>query len=486
MSERTELSWFYITEYQKAFIQKFLDFNSPPNHILFAPIGTGKTATSFAVVNEMVKLGSSRILILIPSTALIYQYKDLLSGLGKAINITVLDRKFVRENDTFSKNEPFAEKLIAISPIQQASHEEIAENILSVQWDLIILDDVDHITANSKQAVFLKALVERQASRRILILSNKTRAMIFRTQRSFLNNKLFENFEITQWRQKDIFPFGDMRPIRYSAIFFTRTEEEIHFIKKYISLSKWLSNKKFQNRIRSRLASSSLYAAEESLRTLRNRLVHGEFSSLLESNTFDKEFTGDEELLGDINSAEIDKKLSSKNLPKLMTEISDALDLLDRIQVDSKFNALLQAIQGMETIKRRTWIYASYKSTISYLHSSLKEFAPSIFQIHGQMSSFNVTENIQRFRNDGGILISSTSRLSNVNLRLDNLIMYDTPESETLIYKILSQLTRPSIGNVDLPANFFVLSDTTDALVAEQVRFRKLRGALEQLVQEEM
>jgi hypothetical protein len=490
MSEDSKLSWFYVTEYQKAFIQKFLDKDSPPNHILLAPVGTGKSATSFAIIKEMIESGARKILILIPSSVLITQYKDLLSELNKDINIAVLNRKLVREIDTFDRNEPFAEKILGIATLQQAAHDEVKENILSVQWDLIILDEVDHISANSKQAALLSTIIKTQIAKRILILSNLTRAIVSHTHRGFLNNRFIEDFEVTQWRQKDIFPSKDMRPIRYTTISFKRTEEEIDFIKKYISLSRWLSNKKFQNKIRSRLVSSSLYAAEESLRTLRNRLVHGELSNVLETNETGKEFINNEELLGDINSAEIDKRFSSKDLPKLMAELSITLDLLDNIQVDSKFNILSQVLpqvlRDRDTIRQKTWIYASFQSTIAYLHSSLREFAHNIYQIHGQMPSHNVTDYIQQFRNEGGILIASTNRLASINLRIDNLILYDIPESESLTYNIFTQLSRPLAVRADGSVNVFILADTTDILTSEQVRLRKLQRLIQQLIHEGM
>jgi hypothetical protein len=297
---------------------------------------------------------------------------------------------------------------------------------------------------------------------------------------------VFEDFETTKWRRKDIFPSRNMRPLSYNAQIYERTKEEIEFIKKYTSLSKWLSNRSFQNKIRSRLVSSSLYAAEESLRNLRNLLVHEDLRSVLDINDTGSEFIKDEELLGDINRAQVDRKFTSKDIPKLMSDLSKAFELLDNIQVDSKFNILSQVVRNIQGTKQRTWIYASYQSTISFLSSALSEIKNDVYQLHGQISSRDSSELIQRFRRDGGFLISSTSPLKGIDLALDNLILYDTPESESLIYTIFTRISGLSREKISEPVNIILFDDMTNTIKSERKRLEKLDKFLQQLIQEEM
>ncbi|MEO7839167.1 MAG: DEAD/DEAH box helicase family protein [Anaerolineales bacterium] len=487
MAENRKISGFYLSAYQYGFVEKFLNPNSAPNHLLHAPVGSGKTITSSAIIYEMVKSGAKRILILVPALVLVDQYKKVLSEIAQDITVVSLSRKIVREIETLKQVETFWARSISIVSLQMAASEEIKKSILSVQWDLIIIDEVEHVVAGSKHASLIKMMIEEQIAKRILILSNLPPTMLSRANKKrFLNSKLFDNFETTNWNRRNIFSGQSIREVKFTIINYERTKDEVSFIKKYTNLSKWLLEKNFQNKIRSRLVSSSLYAAEESLRSLRNRLVHDDLNSVLDISETGKEFVKDEELLGDTNLIHIDKKLSKKDFLNLKNDLSLTFDLLDEIQVDSKFNALLKVIKDIQNKKQNTWIYASYQSTISYLHSSLSETSPNIYQIHGQMPSRQASETIQRFRDEGGILIASTSLLKGVDLPLDSLVLYDIPESENLMYVTFTRLSNPSRKKTNEPLSIFVFDDISKAQKSEQGRLRKLQGFLQKLVQEEM
>ncbi len=487
MSENQKTSGFLLSEYQREFVDRFLSPNSPPNHILVAPVGSGKTTTTSAIVYEMVKRGARRILILVPALVLVDQYKRSLSGIEQDIKVIPLNRKIIREIDFLDQKESFWAKSIAIATLRQAVNDEIKESILASHWDLIAVDESEHFIANVKNALFLQTIAEKQIAKRVLLLTDRVPDTTLRGNSDSVQlTKFLNRFVITRWTRKNILPSERTKEIRFSTISYERTEEEIEFIKKYTYLSKWLSNRAAQNKIRSRLVSSSLYAAEESLRNLRNQLVHGELNNLFGVNENEKELIRNEELLGDINSAQIDKKFSTEDIPKLMNDLSTTLELLDKIQIDSKFNALSQMVKAVQHKEQRTWIYASYQSTISFLNSSLNEPAKNVYQIHGQMPSYDASEAIRRFKEDGGFLISSTSRLMGINFALDSLILYDTPENENLIYTIFTRISGSSPQKPTEPVNIIAFDDISNAIKSERKRLERMQRLLQQLLQEDM
>src|SRR5688500_9691343 len=97
MAENRKYPGFYLSNFQDDFVQKFLQPNSLPHHLLLAPVGSGKTVTSSVVVREMVSAGARRILVLAPVKVLVDQYRKVLEDHVKDITIVILDRKILRE-----------------------------------------------------------------------------------------------------------------------------------------------------------------------------------------------------------------------------------------------------------------------------------------------------------------------------------------------------------------------------------------------------
>jgi hypothetical protein len=396
----------------------------------------------------------------------------MLGDFIKGVNIFIFDRKLIREIDSLEQQERFWVNSIAITSWDNASRDEVSKKILSIKWGLIIAE-INRATPGTKRASVLSDVVNKHNSNRLLILSDSYEI-------SDLKRVLgisYTDFETTKWGRKDFLVVNKpIRQLRLKIFNYERTREESHFINLYVNLSKWLSNKKIQNKIRSRLVSSSLFAAEESLRYLRNRLVHGNINDLLIPKEAGREFIKDEELLGDINSEEIDKRFTNVELTRLMDNLSETLECLDQIQVDSKFNALIKNINEFRQDKHRIWIYAAYKSTITYLYSSIREMIPYTYQIHGQMSSYQIVEAIDLFTANGGILIASLSLLKGFDLPIDTLILYDIPDNENLVFGILSRaLFHMSIEGSEKPINIYALNDGSGVLKSEEIRLQRFQ-----------
>jgi hypothetical protein len=489
MSENRKFRGFYLNEYQSEFVNEFLNPNSQPYHLLLAPIGSGKTAISSVIVSEMVKTGAMRILVLAPARALVDQYKKTLGDFVEDLKVITLDRKIIREIETLNQQETFWVNSLAITTTQMAASDEIRDHILAISWDLVIMDDPGNMAKGSYQIKLLASIMEKQAAKRILVLSDPVQSIYgFSNNKNVFGNILFSKFEVTKWSRKNMFTLEkSARDVKLNIVNYERTKEEIDFVRKYISLSKWLKNKKFQNKIRSRLVSSSLYAAEESLRSLRNRLVHGDLNTMLAIDETGSEYIKDEELLGDISTDSIDTKSSNMDLANLVMECEKALSLLDRTQVDSKLNALLSLFADRNISKSKTWVYASYLSTISYLYSSLREKYKNIYQVSSQLESSKNADALNRFKSYGGTLIASVHFLKGLELPVDNLILYDVPESKELMYLIASRVlhsrTRDSKST---NINIIMLNDVSEVARTEKTRLQGFQKFLEQLIQDEI
>lgn len=462
---------------------------SRPNHLLIAPAGSGKTVISTIIIHELLKINKRRILVLVPARQLIDEYRRELGNIVDNTKVIVLERKVIREIEALGQKESFWNNTLAISTFQQALSEEVGTKILSIPWDLIVIDDLEAIIYGGKQANFLNLIIEKQIAKRLLILSDPAQKNYsFENSKSILDNQLLVEFEITKWTRKDIYPLGkNTREVSFSVINYERTKEEISFIKKYTSLSKWLSNQKFQNNFRSRLVSSSLYTAEESLRNLRNRLVHGDLNNLLAADETGNEFIKNEELFGDFNADNIDAKSSKIDLANLLKECERVLERLDQTQIDSKLDALLTFFINNQVNEKRTWIYTPYLSTISYLFGSISEIATNVYQMSSQVEQNKNLESINHFKSSGGTLIASTHFLKGLSIPTNNLILYDIPQGENLIYLILSRVLYNMVpDNLHNPVNIVLLNDTSNILSSEKQRLQSFQKFAEQIIRDEL
>ena len=465
-----------LTNYQREFIESFFSLTSKRNHLLLAPTGSGKTILTAVIVDRLMSKGAQRILVLTSAKLLVDQYKYVFSEYVESSRFMVLSRKTLREYETLKMQGHEFPQMIVVGTWENAKLEDAEELVISTKWDLIIIDEV-HFSPGSQRASHLYSIISGVNSDYKLVVSDP-----------FDNNKIkqilgekYGTFKVTRWSRKELISSErSSRPHIVRNLYYTRTAEEITFIRSYVKLSKSLVMSNLEQKIHSRLVSSSLFAAEESLRNLRNRLVHRDleiFSSEVSSGI---ENVKDEELLGDVNIYHPNADWSTLNIIKVTELITSTINSLDHIQVDSKFNALLNYLKEHKNQSSRIWIYASHKSTLTYLFSSLKESFEKIYVLHGQMPTSDIQTELGKFEIDGGILIASTNLLKGVDLNFDTLVFYDVPESENLLYFVLSRSTLPDDSNFTVnPIEVAIMSDTSGVVRSEKTREDRLRKILE-------
>ena len=173
-------------------------------------------------------------------------------------------------------------------------------------------------------------------------------------------------------------------------------------------------------------------------------------------------------------------------LCSLVRECEEVLQYLDRTQVDSKFNVLLNLIDERKLNNSRTWVYSSYLTTITFLNSSLSEKYKNIYQVSSQLEFQKRNRTLERFNSSGGTLIASAHFLKGLELTLDNIILYDIPESKELMYLILTRARNDNTqSNINAKLNIFVLNDVSKVSLSEQKRMRSFQKFVEELALEE-
>jgi hypothetical protein len=487
METNHNISGYHLDRNQSEFVVKVLNQSSSRFHLLIAPAGSGKTTVSCVIASETIRLGAKRILILVPARTLMDQYKYILSNSVRGIKIVSLDRKIIREFESSNKREAFWTDVIVLATLQMiALNEEIREDIFSVPWDLIIIDDMASFPKSDSRIGFMvNSMLQKRIARQFLILSDPNQRIDSSGDiTEIFDNAILSQLEVTKWSNKDVFAINEAnRNLKIALVNYERSKEELNFIEKYTRLFKRLSKRKLEGEIRSRLLSSSLYAANESLRGLRNRLVHGDLSSLLSIEDNENEFIKDEELLGDANSSNFDINLSNEELISLIKECEDALDYLDKTQTDSKLNALQELFTNKKLGESRTWVYALYLSTISYLYISLSDKFSNIYEISSRTEYGFNAEALRTFRSNGGTLVASAHFLRGLDLPISNIVLYDVPKNKELIYVILSRALSPRMSNnYDDGVNIFILNDISDAIDSESKRIQDFQKIVEQIL----
>lgn len=465
-----------LNNYQKEFTESFFNLTSKRNHLLLAPVGSGKSITIAVIVDRLISKGAQRILVLTSAKILVDQYKYIFNEYVKSSRFMVLSRKTLREYETLKMQGLVFPQMIVVGTWENAELEDAGELITSTKWDLIIIDEV-HFSPGSQRASHFYSIIAEVKSDYKLVVSDP-----------FDNNKIkqilgekYETFEGTRWSRKELISSErSSRPHEVRNVYYTRTTEEITFIRGYVNLVKSLAMSNLEQKVQSRLVSSSLFAAEESLRNMRNRLVHRDLEIFSSEDSAGIENIKDEELLGDVNIYQSNADWSEQKINGVTEHITSTINSLDLIQVDSKFNALLNYLKEHTNQSSRVWIYASYTSTLTYLFSSLKESFEKIHVLHGQMPTSDVQAELSEFKIDGGILIASTNLLKGVDLNLDTLVFYDVPGSENLLYFILSRSTLPDDNSFTLnPIEVAIMNDVSGVLRSEKARDDRLKKILE-------
>ncbi len=386
--------------HQAQFIIDFLKPDSAPYHQLVAPTGMGKSLLVGVLVNQMIdEHHAVRILVLTDVVALQAQLVYVLQKHVKSIPVIGVNRRVFRELEASVDVglSPWDKPIVAVMSLDLAKQKDIGDSLASVKWDLVVVDEARRLLGQPK--ALIDRLIESGAIHRLLLITATPGEADDALSLPGLVTTKWSR-DVVNWDGRPLFRTSRERRV----VVYRRGSDEIDFLVELQELSKELIDESVANLQRSlllHLASSSLYAIEQSLLSRRNRLAHGISFPFV----------------------------SAADRASELERITKLIEYLDGVTSDAKLQALLTLVQRFASEDRasRICIFSSFATTVSYLYSSLRDAGKEAYQLTGSMS-YEERRAYHRFSETGGVLVASSEALTGLDLaQADIGINYDLP-----------------------------------------------------------
>lgn len=468
MVELSSLRKAGLYPHQAQFVKLILESDSAPYHHLIAPPGTGKSESLCVLADLLVnKYQAKRLLILTDTQALQNYFEETLGERISGIPVRAIDKKTFRELETRVSigTSPWDKPILGIMTFDIAAQKQVSRSLTSAKWDLIAIEHVYRLKEVQNRLV--DHLLDADAARKLLLISSspdEPGSMIFSRPLAVTE----WNRDLPDWDGSPLFSESLHKIVRYR-----RTREEIAFLKHLRNLYGGTHSKSFMEYI----ASSSLYAIEQSLRRRRNRLAHS--ASSRSSDGVESKKTGrssgfDTENV-DLLEASNYEFVRPDLPPSLeLTEIDALLKELDRINKDAKLQSLTELLEQLsrEDDIIRICTFSSFASTVSYLYSSLTEIRHNVYHVIAAMSIIERKRVIEQFATKGGILIASSAVIIGVEPEPASVgINYDLPQGHAEVSRRQAFVNRPTDeGGVPI---FYAFVDESKVLPSEEIALRR-------------
>ncbi len=418
-----------LAPFQANFFEFLLDKKSPPYHLLIAPPGSGKTHISIAIITEMIKRKLRHFIILCPTGTLMEFWHLALQNLAEDIPITLVRRSDFREIEAATPigQNPWKEGVYILS-LKAFKHEDVYTSIIKSPWDLILIDEA-HEIYQDVSTIFSNLVREGQV-RRLLLASAGVEIEIF--------SDIIESLTVTNWQTEFEAIFTNKRKadlIMKRVCSYQRSSEELKFFK-------------------------TLKSAESILGIVYNSLIDQASSSIFAA----------EKLLTPLSNVPEPKNTEEDNFKNRIKELQK---LIDEISFDPK----IEALKGL-LIKLRTEdsnvsvsIISQYLSTASYISNSLIDLDYIKYYIVDILPSDFRQKAFNRFRQEGGVLISDATTLIGYDLGFaDVAIFYDLPQDKEKMEQIEGRFNRI---NRTKKCTFYTFLDQSGVMATEKERLSR-------------
>jgi len=473
-----------LLPFQAEFALSFLESKDKPYWQLVSPTGTGKTRTSAAIIAYELEAGSNKRILVLTPASLLMQWKSVLS---ERLSLTevgctpfIVDRKTYLEFESrVSVGEsPFPLPSVILMSVDLAKRDDMTSKLKETTWDLVIFDESQLLTGRRRS--LFNVLTKSGAVRRVLLLT-----AIERQIHDDVVTKSVRFKDIKAWDGKPLFKSMEKK---WLNIYYNRTKEEIKFLDELQKFSSQLADIYSYGRLLEtnifRIASSSIYATERMLRRLlenwkfiRNKIAHG-----IPWTSGDLE-TAQQEFIRELDEVEVLEEVSEsitiqpEKLINSYQKLEALLNRIEEIQTDSKLNALLSYLKSSLQSKGKPYlcIWTSFRNTAGYLMSSIQDLEIPVYILTGSLNTNEMINNLDLFRNNGGVLISTDVLLEGVRLELvDECINYDLPLNPLNLEQRWGRFLR-----IDRQSEFrmVVLRDQSKSLLWEEELLSKLEKA---------
>jgi hypothetical protein len=412
-----------------------------------APPGWGKTTISAAVVlKQLEDYPRSRILIILPAKALqehyisfIQEYRD------KKINTQIVDNRYLTLMlDKVKPGESlWAEGTISLLTSHYLKNKKIKESLLTPEWDMVIIDDIDSYSINNIK-YFEKFIL---AETPVLFFGGSGEVLTSKLSNT-LSGKVHYIIE-----DRNLSPFElKLHPIKYKE---TIAEIRIRTLLKEVAerVRKMPTGDMVEKFIITSFESSPIALGAvlqdqiEFWKPIRNKLAHS-LQLLMSDISVDgrqiENIVGDQSLLRDLDpDSPPDLSLDILELNIHLKQLEDLRNLGYNLEVDSKLDAFLQFYKDVIT-DTKTGIHivlTRYKPTATYLVGSLEELSPSVqeFTLSDENDIISPIDGQNRFF---VLTWDSIKKLFGVEKSIDSLFVYDMPLEKGLMPRQYNLLSR--------------------------------------------
>ena len=264
-----------LSPQQSAFVQSFLADGASKYQCLIAPTGSGKTAVVTTILQELFKQkGVRKALYIANNLAMAENLREYFRKMEVEIPVKLVDARRFREliSESPIGASPWPSDILALMTIDTAKSPRILDAIIQNDWDIVIFDSIILQSSGSK---VLRQLVESKMPNRIFVMESINETLVVATI------KTIGEFQITLWKM-DILHEINEAPFKFElqVVDYERTQDEVDFIRSFSQLEKLAEHSAFAPSFVLQLASSSLYAAEQSLRQMRNKVAHQDLLSV--------------------------------------------------------------------------------------------------------------------------------------------------------------------------------------------------------------
>jgi superfamily II DNA or RNA helicase len=445
MSRSANLKYFRdkgLMPFQAKFALSFLESDDENCWELVSPVGTGKTRVGAALaVHELEEDLNKRILVLAPSSLLEHWKHEISSCLSTTETSyipLIVDRKTYLELESMVPvgGSAWPIPAVILMSIDLAKREDMASNLCSVTWDLVIFDESHHLTKGQRKELFDR-FKKTGASSRTLLLT----AINYRLLEGAIRRVNIGFSDAINWDGDPLYPSFERK---LSEVYYQRSAEEINFLNELQGFTKRLVGEwmygKFQETIILRTASSSIYTTGGMLHRLhdvwkpmRNKIAHHVPWTKEDLEEVQRKLSKVADEPGVVDELPEDITLKPAEFLTLYHKLESLLNQIEDILTDSKVETLISYVQEFFKSRDRTHlcIWCSFANTVQYLSSILQELGQRVWSITGALKAVELMDSIESFRQEGGILITTDVASEGVTLEyVDECINYDLPVTQ--------------------------------------------------------
>ncbi len=408
--------------HQEALLERLLRADGPRAALLVAPPGTGKSFTAALIAHEtIVRRPGAQVLVLVPS-ALITGMAEWLERLARGHGqVRILDGAALREleADVKSRVSGLPDNVVAVVG-HGASRIPSMRVLGDLEWDLVVLDEAQSAPDRLQQLV-RDLLVSQRAARAVMMAAYAPRADLL--------NELPQVEQVGWTDAEALSALGGRAHRRVVTHYFRRTGEEQELARFIIELTADRSSEAWRalrGPLLRALASSPaaaerfVFARLDRLRQLRNACAHG--------------IAGDEEIreatrwthMRGVASAEL-----ASELEKQAAHLSELAERLGDLTADARLSDLTNLIHEslVSSDCLGVAVICSLAATVDYVADGLEIAGFSVHRATAGVGAQLIASRVQRFEEQGEVLVASEAALGGVTLGARDLVAFDLPVS---------------------------------------------------------